>query len=97
MIVQNRRRLLQGLGAVICAPAIVRASSLMPVKAIKPPRLAYVVSENISLADFENRLPTFFFELRGDRIEFIPPFDSPLPQPPAMVKRMWLDAKQVYP
>jgi hypothetical protein len=29
----TRRSLLTGLGALICAPAIVRASSLMPVKA----------------------------------------------------------------
>lgn len=29
----HRRGMLTGLGALICAPAIVRASSLMPVKA----------------------------------------------------------------
>lgn len=33
----SRRVLLAGLGALICAPAIVRASSLMPVKAWKEP------------------------------------------------------------
>lgn len=31
-----RRTLLAGLGFVACAPAIVRASSLMPVRAWKP-------------------------------------------------------------
>lgn len=34
LIRPNRRVLLTGLAAVICAPAIVRASSLMPVKAL---------------------------------------------------------------
>lgn len=29
----SRRAFLTGLGSIICAPAIVRASSLMPVKA----------------------------------------------------------------
>lgn len=32
----NRRKLITGLSAIICAPAIVRASSLMPVRAWKP-------------------------------------------------------------
>lgn len=33
MIELPRRKFLAGLGAAICAPAIVRASSLMPVRA----------------------------------------------------------------
>jgi hypothetical protein len=41
MIQQSRRGFLTGLGAVICAPAIVRASSLMPVKIIAPPGLPW--------------------------------------------------------
>lgn len=32
----NRRALLTGIGALLAAPAIVRASSLMPIKAIDP-------------------------------------------------------------
>lgn len=31
----NRRRFLTGLGAVLAAPAIVRAGALMPVKAVE--------------------------------------------------------------
>ena len=30
----NRRQLLQGAGALLVAPALVRASSIMPVKAL---------------------------------------------------------------
>ncbi len=33
----NRRELVTGIGALICAPAIVRASSLMPVRAWDEP------------------------------------------------------------
>lgn len=36
MIEIGRRSVLRGLGALLCAPAIVRASSLMPVKALRP-------------------------------------------------------------
>jgi hypothetical protein len=37
MTMLNRRGLLAGMiGGIVCAPAIVRASSLMPVKAFKP-------------------------------------------------------------
>lgn len=32
----SRRGLLSGFGALLAAPAIVRASSLMPVKALSP-------------------------------------------------------------
>jgi hypothetical protein len=32
----NRRGLLLGLGSLIAAPTIVRAASLMPVKALQP-------------------------------------------------------------
>jgi hypothetical protein len=32
----NRRGFLIGLGAIVAAPAIVRASSLMPVKVLRP-------------------------------------------------------------
>jgi hypothetical protein len=35
----SRRSLFAGLGALIAAPAIVRAASLMPVRAIVPVRL----------------------------------------------------------
>lgn len=34
-IITSRRGLLVGLGAILAAPAIVRASSIMPVKAFK--------------------------------------------------------------
>lgn len=38
MIEIPRRKFLAGLGFIACAPAIVRASSLMPVRAIKSDR-----------------------------------------------------------
>lgn len=42
MLEPNRRKLLVGLGAtIITAPAIVRAASIMPVKALKPRYLNY--------------------------------------------------------
>lgn len=34
MIQQSRRSFISGIGAIIAAPAIVRASSLMPIKAL---------------------------------------------------------------
>lgn len=36
MTLLDRRQLITGIGAFLCAPAIVRASSLMPIKVIKP-------------------------------------------------------------
>lgn len=44
------------LGAIICAPAIVRASSLMPIKVARP-GIAYIVFPNMDLATF-GALPT---------------------------------------
>lgn len=35
MVLSNRRQLITGLISFVAAPAIVRASSLMPVKAVK--------------------------------------------------------------
>lgn len=32
----TRRRLIGGIGLLLCAPTIVRASSIMPVRALKP-------------------------------------------------------------
>lgn len=42
------------LGAIICAPAIVRASSLMPIKAVRPPDLmaALIASMTDPLANW---------------------------------------------
>lgn len=34
LLVPSRRGFLTGLGAILCAPAIVRVASLMPVKAL---------------------------------------------------------------
>lgn len=45
MIEPSRRGLLLGLGAIIAAPAIVRASSLMPIKALRSPVLVCEVGE----------------------------------------------------
>jgi fumarate hydratase class II len=36
-IITSRRSFLAGLGALVAAPAIVRVSSIMPVKVIRPP------------------------------------------------------------
>ena len=36
LILPTRRELLRGLGLLIAAPAVVRASSLMPVRSIAP-------------------------------------------------------------
>lgn len=38
----SRRGLIAGLGALLAAPAIVRASSLMPVKAFASPYMPYM-------------------------------------------------------
>lgn len=49
----NRRSLITGLVSFVAAPAIVRASSLMPVKAMEPVRIwkpsDYSVAEKIEL------------------------------------------------
>lgn len=44
-LILPRRTLLRGLGALLCAPAIVRASSIMPVKAEKETLLAEFTRE----------------------------------------------------
>lgn len=53
MIELPRRRFITGIAAVICAPAIVRAASLMPVKAYRKPFTA---------ADFRRILHEVFAE-----------------------------------
>lgn len=55
----GRRGFLTGLGALIAAPAIVRASSLMPVKALVEPKAYWgiVHPENFGdLIDFDKAL-----------------------------------------
>ena len=57
----NRRNLITGLGALLCAPAIVRASSLMPVKALKDPMwstsdLYFKATERMGPMFFDERL-----------------------------------------
>jgi hypothetical protein len=42
----SRRKLIGGLFLAAAAPAIVRASSLMPVKALKPEMVPLLVSQN---------------------------------------------------
>lgn len=50
-IITSRRSLITGLGALfIAAPAIVRASSLMPVKAVKWKSSLDVVNDGLALA-----------------------------------------------
>lgn len=46
----NRRKFLIGLSAIVAAPAIVRASSLMPVRSIEP----FSGSHLIQLIDFDH-------------------------------------------
>lgn len=50
-ILMPRRRFLTGLVGLLAAPAVVRAESLMPVKALTPPLLAedvlYLVQERL--------------------------------------------------
>ena len=41
MITPSRRGLIGGVAAFLCAPAIVRASSLMPVKVVRSTRLYF--------------------------------------------------------
>lgn len=47
----DRRTLLTGLGALIAAPAIVRASSLMPIKALPPTGEWYEVTWMTSMLE----------------------------------------------
>jgi len=57
MIETNRRTLITGLISFIAAPAVVRATSLMPVRAIEmfPPRMVVgpVYYERLTLATIE--------------------------------------------
>lgn len=61
LIKPTRRGLILGLSALLVAPAIVRASSLMPVKAIKPEQFRWdgprgeVAIWNSALGDDEIR------------------------------------------
>lgn len=41
----TRRRLIGGIGLLLCAPTIVRASSIMPVRALKPDLFRTMVDE----------------------------------------------------
>lgn len=43
LIVPSRRRFLLGAGAVLAAPSIVRAASLMPVSVLEPEKWTYTV------------------------------------------------------
>ncbi len=61
-MITTRRSLITGLASLLCAPAIVRASSLMPVKAW--PETAVVLQTNSAAAD-----PTAWVIVRaGERI-----------------------------
>lgn len=61
----NRRKLITGLSAIICAPAIVRASSLMPVRAWKLSYLAEVIDRygNKSFVDIPDAVDAKLFQL----------------------------------
>ncbi len=47
----NRRSLITGLISLIAAPAIVRAGSLMPVKAMRPMTVQWM--DSVSFADWQ--------------------------------------------
>lgn len=57
----TRRTLLAGLGAVVAAPAIVRASSLMPVKAWLEPVWFPVAGTTTWYSDLEPSFKTLVF------------------------------------
>jgi hypothetical protein len=66
----HRRTLLRGLGAIIAAPAIVRASSLMPVKPIYGAPWTQVAPETI-LSDIDRM---FALLLRQSNEHFLTAF-----------------------
>ena len=54
----NRRSLLTGLASLLAAPAIVRATSIMPVKAFGPGDLCEATLEDALIKCREYMLPT---------------------------------------
>lgn len=48
MIEASRRSFITGLAALVAAPAIVRAGSLMPVKTMIEPRRFYAIGDSIT-------------------------------------------------
>jgi hypothetical protein len=55
MIIHNRRAFITGLVSLLAAPAIVRASSLMPVKVMLP---HYHIGDIITFKDYMNKYGT---------------------------------------
>ncbi len=59
-MITNRRSLITGLASLLCAPAIVRASSIMPVKAwLDEGRVLYVGIEELSRLSLSATFVTF--------------------------------------
>ncbi len=66
----NRRKLITGIGALVCAPAIVRAASLMPVRAWGPLTVAIT--------------PRGIFGTNADYPEMWRSFEAPEPGRPTL-------------
>jgi hypothetical protein len=65
----SRRTIITGLVSLIAAPAIVRADSIMPIKAWKPYRVApglYIYKMVLAMPDGE--LATFYGSLLRDEV-----------------------------
>lgn len=106
----TRRGFLTGLGAVICAPAIVRASSLMPIKVLVPEQgLAHVIFQNLDLSQFGpdgGRIPNMEFEivteaqwlkqLRHEGAAFRREVARLTNFVPGGVRRVWMDERLIY-
>ncbi len=71
-IISSRRSFLIGFGALIAAPAIVRAGSLMPVKQmlILPPKISDLIFPIDGFADYSGAVL-----LNGEAYCFFPPKD----------------------
>lgn len=71
MIETSRRSLIFGGAALICAPAIVRASSLMPVKAINLPDAAF----NMTATEVLERQTLYFRNYAATLMRFVETLD----------------------
>jgi pectin methylesterase-like acyl-CoA thioesterase len=75
-LILPRRKFLIGLGALIAAPAIARASSLMPVKVMVPSGPLRVYVDPVPLVGVANNGPRRFHSI-SDAIEFVQAMGSP--------------------
>jgi hypothetical protein len=93
MTTLSRRAFFTGLGAVLAAPVIVRASSIMPVRPIDP-MVEFTALINSKMAELEERLKKDIFATVWGGDQFGNPFQeilavNPPPDSGPAVRYQW--------